>query len=313
MKALLVVLGRSINKTISELHSITFNKVLEQDLFIYANNCENKRRLIVPKSIKKGWCVERGDYPLINELRKTLLEIIAREGYRIVLFDDSLLSFWIAPMIAGEFRASIITDVIDIKREENNLVFTRPIQKEKVWADYCSNSEKTFLIIRKGYSVIESEKHDIILESIELVPDGSIGYISVRKGEESKLEEAEVVIGLGDGVALSETISLAMELAKLINAEYAGTKPLVEKSLLPRERLVGLSGKRITPRLYIAMGISGSMYHVSGVISSGTVISINKDPYAQMNLFSDYYFIGDLRNVLPTLIEKLREKKTNEP
>jgi len=115
---------------------------------------------------------------------------------------------------------------------------------------------------------------------------------------------------LGDGVALSGTYETAIQLAGLLNAEYGGTKPLVEKSIITRERMIGISGKRVSPRLYIGLGISGSMYHMSGVLSAETIIAINRDERAPVFEMADYYLVGNLEEVLPALLSALRRIAT---
>jgi len=103
---------------------------------------------------------------------------------------------------------------------------------------------------------------------------------------------------MGIGVRQSGTLELAVELAEILNAEYGCPKPLAESGLLGIEGLIGVSGKRISPKVYIALGISGSVYHLAGISASGTVISINLNRSCPMNRSADYFCIVDLRGAL---------------
>ena len=310
MKALLFITGGMIDKTVKEVSAAASIMSDEHYLFLYSESCGDKLKVKTPLLVKKGWCAERAGNPRVIEVKNTIKAIANNMNINYFFFDDSAYSFWVAPLLAGELKAAFISDVTEIRNEKGKIVLSKPLQEEKIIGDYALLNEQLVAIIRRGFPIKNVEEAVIEPEKLSLEGTGEstiecLGSLGERI---SRLEDAEIVIGLGDGVAQSGAIELGLELARLIQAEVAVTKPLVEKQVMPRERLVGLSGRRISPRVYLALGISGSMYHVSGVLSAGTIISVNKDEGALINTFSDYYYVGDLREVLPKLLEYLKSK-----
>ncbi|MFQ5382308.1 MAG: electron transfer flavoprotein subunit alpha/FixB family protein, partial [Dehalococcoidia bacterium] len=125
---------------------------------------------------------------------------------------------------------------------------------------------------------------------------------------EMDIGEAEVVVAGGKGVATKEAFGLLAELAGLLGGAVGASRPVVDVGLVPPSRQVGLSGRTITPRLYIACGISGSPHHLVGMRGSGSVISINSDPHAPIHALSDVRLVGDAAVLLPRLIEQVRSR-----
>ncbi len=120
------------------------------------------------------------------------------------------------------------------------------------------------------------------------------------------LKEADVIIVVGRGLKKKEDLGLIEELAKKLNAEIGCTRPLShDYKWLPEERMVGLSGEKVSPKLLIAIGVSGQIQHAVGIMNSKTVIAINTDENAPMKEHSDYYVIGDLYQIVPELINSL--------
>jgi len=126
------------------------------------------------------------------------------------------------------------------------------------------------------------------------------------KKDDVDITKAEVVIGVGLGIASQENLQLAEDLATVLGGVVGCTRPIVDKNWLPQTRQIGFSGKTIKPRLYIAIGLSGSTHHVKGIEDAQTIIAINKDPGAPIFNLAKYAVVGDLFEVIPMLIEKLR-------
>lgn len=121
------------------------------------------------------------------------------------------------------------------------------------------------------------------------------------------LGTARRVVGVGRGVRTASDLALVAELADALGAELACTRPVAAEGLLPHHRYVGTSGRRITPELYVAVGISGQPQHLVGVRGSGTIVAINSDPSAPILAECDHAIVGDLRDVVPTLVRALRD------
>ncbi len=124
--------------------------------------------------------------------------------------------------------------------------------------------------------------------------------------------EAEVIVAGGRGVGSEECFHLLEQLAHLMGAAVAVSRPAVDAGWAPYERQVGLSGKTVAPRLYIACGISGANHHVVGMKDSRAVVAINQDPHAPIFQIADVKIVGDLHQVLPSLVERLRRLRQEQ-
>jgi electron transfer flavoprotein alpha subunit len=132
-----------------------------------------------------------------------------------------------------------------------------------------------------------------------------------RNDDVETLARAEVVIGVGTGVAPDEYEQLS-PLAALLGAELAATRKVTDRGWAPRSRQVGITGRSIAPRLYVALGLSGKFNHVVGVRAAGTILAVNQDPGAPVFAHCDIGIVGDWHEVVPLLQEALR-KRAAEP
>ncbi len=142
------------------------------------------------------------------------------------------------------------------------------------------------------------------------LPPPHLEIIRVERKAKSamELEKAEIIVSAGRGFKKKEDLELVEELAETLGGTVAGTRPLTEDmNWLPTDSQVGLSGKKVKPRLYIACGVSGQIQHIIGMRDSKVVVSINIDPNASIFDESDYYIVGDLYKVLPALTKVLKE------
>ncbi len=123
------------------------------------------------------------------------------------------------------------------------------------------------------------------------------------------LEKADIIVAVGRGFKKKEDLSMAEEMARLIGGELGCTRPISgDLKWMGEERHIGLSGKKVRPRLYIALGISGQVQHLVGMRDSKNVISVNIDPNAPISAESDYFFVGDLYKILPLTNQILRQR-----
>jgi electron transfer flavoprotein alpha subunit len=126
------------------------------------------------------------------------------------------------------------------------------------------------------------------------------------------IASAELLIGIGRGIEGAQNIPIFEELAKTLNGLLACSRPIVDKGWLPSDRQVGMSGKTVKPKLYIAFGISGAFQHILGMKNSELIIAINKDPEAPIFKFADYRVVEDLFKIAPLLKSKIYEQKTQK-
>jgi len=120
------------------------------------------------------------------------------------------------------------------------------------------------------------------------------------------LMHARRIVGVGAGGASEELLASVSELADLLEGSVGATRPVVDDGWLPKERLIGQTGKTVAPELYLALGVSGSPHHVAGVQGAGHIVAVNQDGHAPIVTLSDTSFVGRLEEVLPELVRQLR-------
>jgi electron transfer flavoprotein alpha subunit len=123
------------------------------------------------------------------------------------------------------------------------------------------------------------------------------------------IEDADVIVAGGRGLGKSENFSLVEDLAKALGGAVAATRAVVDAGWYPYSTQVGQTGKTVSPKLYIACGISGAIQHKVGMQGSGTIVAINKDPNAPIFEYSDLAVVGDVHEIVPKLTELVREKR----
>lgn len=240
-----------------------------------------------------------------------ILEAEIREGsYDAVLFPATQDGKDLAPRLAARFNSCSVTDVTSIS--DGTLIrpaYGGTILEKMVFAE----GKKIFATIRGGsFSKPEAQSSGEILEKMVLVPDKKILTRFIEKTiditEKVDLEGAEIVVAGGRGCKDEETFGLVKELAELLGAELGASRPVIESGWVSRAHQVGQSGKVISPRLYIACGISGAMQHISGITNSDYIVAINKDEDAPIFEIADLGIVGRCEKILPLMIEAIRSK-----
>ena len=123
------------------------------------------------------------------------------------------------------------------------------------------------------------------------------------------LTAAEIIVSVGRGIKEKENIPIVEELAKALGAELAASRPICDSGWLPMERQVGSSGQTVSPKVYMAIGISGAIQHLVGMKGAKTIVAINKDANAPIFEVADYGIVGDLFEIVPALVEEVKKAK----
>jgi electron transfer flavoprotein alpha subunit len=263
------------------------------------------------------------DNPLLSDLQPEIrAQALSALGSSVkpqtLIMGQTYENLEIAPGIALRLGADLITDCIHIEREATSgmVLATKPVYSGHAQAVFELEANPRMILLRmgiyepcsKGLSRGEIIPFECSIDS-SLVLTEQITFVAE---EVINLGQAEVIVGAGRGVKNIEGIG---ELEKLIAAlkpffdrvELGASRPLVDAGLLPRSRQVGQTGERVSPRIYFAVGISGAIQHLSGMINSEKIVAINTDREAPIFGVSDYGVVGPFEEILPAMIQALKE------
>lgn len=247
---------------------------------------------------------------------KLLGELVLTYKPSILLLGATLVGRDLAPRLSRRLRTGLTADCTEltIDPEEKILLQTRPAFGGNVMATIATRySRPQMATVRPGVMEIKKTKaHNGLLIPVERPVEKEdlivqvIRSIKEPKGH-TNLEEAKVIVAGGRGVGDKAGFQMIEELASLLGGEVAGTRVAVEEGWIGQERQVGQTGITVRPDLYIACGISGAIQHRAGMMNSRYIVAINKDPNAPIFQVADWGLVGDLYDIVPTMISKLRE------
>ncbi|WP_180247485.1 electron transfer flavoprotein subunit alpha/FixB family protein [Bacillus sp. AFS031507] len=159
-----------------------------------------------------------------------------------------------------------------------------------------------------GRSPYIEKNNPVTVQTVDPLVNGIVPKIIETfkaKAENIDLTEAEVVVAMGDGIANEKGLKLVSQFASLIGATLGGSRIVVDNGFLPHNRLIGLTGNVVAPRLYVGVGVSGAPHHLIGIKESDVIVGINSDPNAPLLKVADLAIIGDALEILPALIDRL--------
>lgn len=245
------------------------------------------------------------------EYASALANLIKQEHPIIVIIPATKIGREIAALTAALADAAYAPELSDIKVEGGMIRYQRPVLGGGVLATYRLNAPYmvgTYQLYL--YQPTEAGQPIPEIKEIEVSSKTSkVSRVEVRPLEKAgiDLRKAERIVAVGRGLAKKEDLEMIRELAKLMKAEIGCSRILTEDyGWLPIEHQVGLTGVIVSPRLYIAIGISGQIQHVIGFKNSKIVVAINKDKNAPIHQHADYSIVEDLYKVVPALIKRLK-------
>jgi electron transfer flavoprotein alpha subunit len=280
------------------------------------------------------WCAVIGDAQGLTPFEATraytieheLLEKYTPDGYIIALeqlireVDPSYVVFPhtyqvrdFAPALAARFGETLIADVIGFGPR----VFIRQLLQGKLNADYRHTGKgPCFVSIQSGAFRADGLASGACEIGV-FTPRLDAARIRTRPGEPFRaaaqtvdLSSASLIVSVGRGIKDRDNIPMVQELASALGAELAASRPICDNGWLPMERQVGSSGQTVSPKLYLAVGISGAIQHLVGMKGSKTVIAINKDRNAPIFEVADYGVVGDLFEIVPALTAEVKKAKS---
>lgn len=253
----------------------------------------------------------------MNEIANDFKKIVQKNNYDYFLISATAYGRNLAPFVSAKLDVGLTADVTKLAYEEGELLMTRPTFGAKLLATISCDTKPTMLSIRPNVLVVESdersENNKVKCTQIEYINfneeinEKKVKLIASELKESIAIEEATVLISGGAG--LGGDFSKLFEFTKFVNAEVACSKNPVDNNFQPRARQVGLSGKIVAPKIYIACGISGATHHLFGMNKSAKIISINPNKYTAMNMIADVVILNDAQVVIERLNQKLCSKK----
>jgi electron transfer flavoprotein alpha subunit len=243
------------------------------------------------------------------------LEALIRDKQPVhVLFPHTYKVRDFAPKLATRFRQVLVSDVVEVKPDARGPVFVRQLYQGKLNADIrLGGTAPYFASIQAGAFRADAVKEGSA--PVEQVA-AQTGEIRTRPEEPFReaqravdLTAADLIVSVGRGIKEQDNIPIVKELADALGAELAASRPICDNGWLPMERQVGSSGQTVSPKVYIAVGISGAIQHLVGMKGAKTIVAINKDPEAPIFEVADYGIVGDLFEVVPALVEEVKKAR----
>ncbi len=227
---------------------------------------------------------------------------------QVVIISNSYTGKSLAPRIAVNLNASLATNVISLPDTAAGFKVKRGVFSGKAFAYTDLTKTVKVLALTPNTFDIDATGSSVSAETLSVTPTSSAITINNSDKETGKvpLTEAEIVVSAGRGMKGPENWNLVEELADLMGAATACSKPVSDMGWRPHAEHVGQTGITIKPNLYVAIGISGAIQHLAGVSSSKTIVAINKDPEAPFFKAADYGIVGDAFEVIPQLIAALK-------
>lgn len=226
----------------------------------------------------------------------------------------------LAPRLAALLETGLISNCarMDLSHPERPKFF-RPVYGDQLYQEVIFKMSQTMLVtmdprILNITPCLQSRKVTISVIEPRLSPKAiRVKHLEFLPADFRTVDvaDADVIVSAGMGAATDELLPLVEELASLLKGAIGTTRPVVDEEKIPKERMIGQTGKVVSPEFYLALGISGSAHHVGGIQGSGRIISINRDPKAPIFQNSDVGVIADIRDVLPKLIERIKHAKRN--
>jgi electron transfer flavoprotein alpha subunit len=232
-----------------------------------------------------------------------------------VLFGQSVLAADVASGLAARLDAGLNWDLTDLVQHDETLVGKRPALQDSVVVDVGWKSEPRLALFRSGaFDPVESggdaQVDDVQVELQDFSTKAAMVEQAHAESEGPSIEDAQVIVAGGRGLGAPENFKLVEELAQALGGAVAATRAVVDAGWYPYAAQVGQTGKTVSPKLYVAVGISGAIQHKVGMQSSGVVVAINKDGNAPIFEFADLGVVGDLHEIVPRLTELVKQRRS---
>ena len=241
-----------------------------------------------------------------------IAQVAQASGATVIVFSNNADGKAIAPRLSTRLKAGLISGAVALPDTSNGFMVKKNVFSGKAFANISvSTPVKIIALSPNAYQTIAAEGTAEVVAFNATVGTPKVKVTNVTKASgEVPLTEAEVVVSAGRGMKGPENWGMVEELAKVLHAATACSRPVADAHWRPHNEHVGQTGIAIAPNLYIAIGISGAIQHLAGVNRSKVIVVINKDPEAPFFKAADYGIVGDAFEVLPKFTEAVKKLKS---
>ncbi|MCA6073363.1 electron transfer flavoprotein subunit alpha/FixB family protein [Fulvivirga sedimenti] len=256
---------------------------------------------------------ERLNKGIIQAYAEVISQAMKDEGAEVLVLANSSLGNPVSARVAIRSNASLVSNVTELPDTSSGFTVKRSIYTGKAFAVVNLTQEKKILAIRKNAIELKETGGSAAVEAYNVsVPESAFAAVitdTEKATGEVLLPEAEIVVSGGRGLKGPENWGMIEDLAHELGAATGCSKPVSDMGWRPHHEHVGQTGVKVSPQLYVAVGISGAIQHLAGVNSSKNIVVINKDPEAPFFKAADYGIVGDAFEVVPKLTEAIKAAK----
>ena len=249
-------------------------------------------------------------YLVRGSLAEALVKLYREEGAVLAVLPGTRDARDAAAYAAQLLGAAFIPDTVNVAREGDAFRVERLVLGNKAVAVYVA-APPLLITLGPGRGQVGEGTARGEVRELVVGEDRRVRPVSVEEKPRGavRLEDAEIIVSVGRGFKRREDLQLAFHLAEVLGAQVGCSRPIAaDLKWLPEEHWVGLSGKKVSPRLYLAIGISGQAQHIAGILNSKYIAAINSDPNAPIFQYVDFGIVDDLYKVLPVLAQRLKER-----
>lgn len=239
-----------------------------------------------------------------NVHKQMILDVVEKENPDLIVFIHSSFGWDLAPRVATALKAAQFTEVIDFKDDS----FIVPSCNSKLRRELKSKTNKTVITIQAGaFSPLEEPIGSVSVENITSNGVSNVQFVSYEEAEAKGLDltKAEIIVTAGRGVGKKDNIPIIQALATKLGGELGASRPVADNEWVDHSHQVGTTGQTVSPKLYIACGVSGAIQHLAGMKKSEFIVAINTDKDAPIGEIADVLIVADVLQFVPALTNKL--------
>ncbi len=302
MKTLLVAEYRDGQLLNSTYELVAFAQQLGAESAMFLVGAES----VLPAYNGTLYLADAGKYGEFNPAvhKQLLLDVIAKEQPDMVVFSHSSYGWDLAPRISLALGAAHVSEVVEIK----DGVPVAPVCNAKLRREVKGKTAQTVISLQAGAFGLSDEPSGsptVVSVDTDAAPQLEFGGYEAAEAGGVDLSKADVIVSAGRGIGKPENLEMIKNLAKALRGEYGASRPVVDSEWAEHTRQVGTTGQTVSPKLYVACGISGAIQHLAGMKKSEFVVAINTDKDAPIGEVADVLVVADLKEFVPALTSKL--------